>query len=780
METDLHKLRLRLATIEHQQDALNFEITRLQKELDALERALPGVEVGTATFEAQAPAQTAVSEAVQTLSTPTRTAPPSAPPQMAPLPPPSFSTPLEKRIGENFSSIIGTIILVLGVSIGIKYAIDHDLISPTTRIVLAYLTGSVLFGVAQRLRPKYPELSAVILGGAMSIVYFSTYAAHQFYNLMGQTSAFALMVAITVLTVWQALAYQRQSIAIGGLVGAYGIPFLLSHGEDNPVFLFTYISIVNVGILYIAFWRNWRYLRPLAFAISWFLLLLWCLDKSADLPNLRIGLSFLSVFFFTFYGMWLMEQLRQTPEEASNRTAFGPGDAFYLFFNACLYFVLGYFRLDFEGYRSFQGLFALFNLGVHLGVSYWLFRRFAQAPPFAFLSRFAIALSLLFFAIQFDGLAVTLGWAATFAGIFWIGRRYRLPVYEIGTLLILPFLLLRLWINNESRYFNDYSFGVPAERFESLLNPIFFTNLAVIAAVLAVFFLHRRSTQQEDGEPTAIEKVLPFWAPALLVVATGLTYTVFFHEIHYYFNQQYADSLKIDPLGGNEDLHAFKIVWLIQYTMAFIAILNYGANKIQRQPWARNALGILSLGTVGVFLTLGLYVLGALKNRVLEPDSAFPAGSGHLYLRYVSMVLLAVLLWTTHRLQRPSFEKAPALKQVFELVLHGTILWVISSELVHWLELYGLHDRSYKMALSILFGAYALMMVFLGIQKNARHLRLAAIALFGVTLLKLLLYDLAHLSTIPKTIVLVSLGSLLLVVSYLYNRFADKIFEDEQ
>ena len=697
---------------------------------------------------------------------------------METLPPPAFSRPLEKRIGENFSSIIGTIILVLGVSVGIKYAIDHDLISPTTRIVLAYLTGAVLFGVAQRLRGKYPELSAVILGGAMAIVYFSTYAAHQFYNLMGQTSAFALMVAITVLTVWQALAYQRQSIAIGGLVGAYGIPFLLSHGEDNPVFLFTYISIVNGGILYIAFWRNWRYLRPLAFAISWFLLGFWCMDKSADLPSLRIGLSFLSVFFFTFYGMWLMEQLRQTPEDTLKPTTFGAGDAFYLFFNACLYFVLGYFRLDVEGYRPFQGLFTLFNLAVHLGVSYWLFRRFAQAPPFAFLSRLAIALCLLFFAVQFDGLAVTLGWAATFAGIFWIGRWYRLPVYEIGTLLVLPFLLLRLWINNQSRYYNDYSFGVPGVRFESLLNPTFFTNLAVIAAVLAVFFLHRRSIRQKEGGLTAIEKVLPFWAPFLLVVATVLTYTVFFHEISYYFNQQYADSLKIDTVRGNEDLHAFKIVWLLHYTMAFIAILNYGATRIQRQVWTSNALGILSLGTVGVFLTAGLYVLGALKNRVLEPDLVFPAGSGHLYLRYVSMVLLAVLLWTTHRLQRPAFEERPLLKQVFELVLHGTILWVVSSELIHWMELHGLHDRSYKMALSILFGAYALMMVFLGIQKNARHLRLAAIALFGVTLLKLLLYDLAHLSTIPKTIVLVSLGSLLLVISYLYNRFADKILND--
>jgi len=73
--------------------------------------------------------------------------------------------------------------------------------------------------------------------------------------------------------------------------------------------------------------------------------------------------------------------------------------------------------------------------------------------------------------------------------------------------------------------------------------------------------------------------------------------------------------------------------------------------------------------------------------------------------------------------------------------------------------------------LSILWGLYALVLVGIGIYKKKKHLRIAAMALFGVTLAKLFLYDITQLNTIAKTVVMVSLGILLLIFSFLYNKF---------
>ena len=89
----------------------------------------------------------------------------------------------ERFIGGNLFNKIGIAIILIGVFIGVKYSIDHDLISPTMRIILGYLTGGALFGVGYYLKPKYEKFSAVLVSGAMAIFYFLTYVAYDFYQM---------------------------------------------------------------------------------------------------------------------------------------------------------------------------------------------------------------------------------------------------------------------------------------------------------------------------------------------------------------------------------------------------------------------------------------------------------------------------------------------------------------------------------------------------------------------------------------------------------------------
>ncbi|RZL57792.1 MAG: DUF2339 domain-containing protein, partial [Pedobacter sp.] len=84
----------------------------------------------------------------------------------------------------------------------------------------------------------------------------------------------------------------------------------------------------------------------------------------------------------------------------------------------------------------------------------------------------------------------------------------------------------------------------------------------------------------------------------------------------------------------------------------------------------------------------------------------------------------------------------------------------------------------YKLGLSILWGIYSLFLISMGLAKNKKHLRIGAMVLFGITLIKLFIYDIAYLSTISKTIVFVSLGILLLIISFLYNKYKHLIIDD--
>ena len=91
--------------------------------------------------------------------------------------PPTPKSDLEKFIGENLINKIGMAVTVIGVGIGVKYSIDHQLISPLTRIILGYLMGIGLMGFALWLKKNYEIFSAVLLSGSMAILYFITFSS---------------------------------------------------------------------------------------------------------------------------------------------------------------------------------------------------------------------------------------------------------------------------------------------------------------------------------------------------------------------------------------------------------------------------------------------------------------------------------------------------------------------------------------------------------------------------------------------------------------------------
>lgn len=79
-----------------------------------------------------------------------------------------------------------------------------------------------------------------------------------------------------------------------------------------------------------------------------------------------------------------------------------------------------------------------------------------------------------------------------------------------------------------------------------------------------------------------------------------------------------------------------------------------------------------------------------------------------------------------------------------------------------------------------MWGIYALALIVIGIYKRKTYLRISAIVLFALTLVKIFFYDIADLSTISKTVVFISLGVLLLIISFLYNKFKDVISENNE
>lgn len=681
----------------------------------------------------------------------------------------------EKFVGENLINKIGIVITVIGVGIGAKYAIDHDLISPLTRIMLGYLVGLVLLGFALRLKKQYLNFSAVLLSGSMAIIYFLTYAAFAFYELIPLWLTFVIMVMITGVTVGAAINYNRQVIAHIGLVGAYAVPFLLSNDSGNVSILFSYMAIINTGILVIAFKKYWKSLYYSSFIITWSIVISWYVQSYQPQVHFGLALIFISVFFTIFYVIFLAYKLLK-------KELFEITDILMILGNSSVFYGLGYIvLLSHETGEAVLCLFTLGNALIHFAVCMVICR---QKQTDRNLLYFTAGLSLVYLTIAIpiglDGNWVTLLWSVEVAILFWIGRIKNTALYE---LLSYPLMFLAFFslINDWICHYQFFGNEVAIERIVPIFNTVFLTSLLFIASFVSVNIINGN---KKHISPLNTRKwligTMNIFIPALTLI---VLYGLFVMELSTFWNQLYLDSIVTMNTGltvpehiKNNDIIKYNSISIIDYTLLFLSLLSIA--NIRRLK--NNLLGSINIGlsaiAAGVFLTIGLYAIGELRDSCLSQANAeyFYRGWFNIGIRYVSFVFVGLMLFSLKKYVHQPFIEMDLTKE-FDFFLHITLLTIISNELINWMDIYK-SEQSYKLGLSILWGVYALFLIGFGIWKKKKHLRIGAIALFGMTLIKLFLYDISYLDTISKTIVFVSLGVLLLIISFLYNKYKKLIF----
>lgn len=685
---------------------------------------------------------------------------------------PKDKSNLEKFIGENLINKIGILITVIGVIIGAKYSIENNLISPLTRIILGYLVGLGLLGFGFKLKAKYESYSAVLVSGALAILYFITFAAYDLYGLFPQLVAFAIMLLCTVFGVVASLNYNRQVIAHIGLVGAYGVPFLLSNNSGNTIVLFSYMALINIGILVISLKKYWKALYYVSFAFTWLIYAAWSLFSRVN-TDFSMGFSFLVIFFVIFYSTFLAFKLLKSEQ-------FKVGDIILIMLNSFIFYGLGIALLySHDNGAPYLGLFTLANALIHFAVTLYIHKKkLADRNLFYLTSGFVLTFITIAIPVQLDGNWVTLIWALEATILFWIGKTKKVSFYEHLSYILIVLSVFSLLMDWSETYLSYRYLGADT-------NPTPFLNTTLLTSFLCLIsygFMNWIQWKFDIEKKSIANKLMSVCLPALFIL---ILYFSIYLEVDYYWNDAF-EATKIQISGDdshiypeyNYNLKDLGTVWTLFYTMLFISLLSIiNSVKIKNR-----VLGIVAL-IVGIvvalsFLTSGLYTFSELRENYLTQDLVefYEIGNYNLYIRYIGFLFFAILLFAIRMLVRQNFMKIN-FKIPFEILLHISIIWITSSELLNWMDLAG-SEQSYKLGLSILWGLYALLLIALGIWKNKKYLRIGAITLFSFTLIKLFFYDISSLNTISKTIVFVSLGILLLIISFLYNKYKHIIADE--
>ena len=498
------------------------------------------------------------------------------PPAEGPGPEP----PDEARLAGAWFARAGALAVLIGAGFAFKYGIDRGLLTEGARVLIGLLAGLafVAWGYWAR-RKQWHTFSQAVTAGGIAICYLSVIVADAAYHLITGPETFASLLAITAGSAVLAYAYDSLALAVLATIGGFLNPFLAWQvGKPAGAPLYTYIALLDAGVLGLAFFKAWRPLDAVARAGTWLLF-------GAGLSSVSFGVAeaFATAFLLLFIAVPILATLAPARRDGEPSDE---GDAVLLVLSASSYFAYSMYLLTHNGHADLRGLFS-FGLAAAFAGLAWL--AYALAPRDRVLRRclggLCVAASTVAIPLEFHRFPRAVAWAGEGLGVTWAGMRMRsVPVRTLGAAILGGGSLFTLGL-----LFDQYH---PAR---VLVSPSSAAVLLVVAVLAVEAFAFSRD---EDPDSPRV------WYPLTAIAANGLA---------------------LAWLSAEAVAHYHSVAWgpgwqSLQFSLSAIWGLYAGvlltAGVASRQRWARLAALALFAVTAGKMLTIDLWTLST-GQRVL-------------------------------------------------------------------------------------------------------------------------------------------------------------------
>ena len=418
----------------------------------------------------------------------------------------------EFNLAANWFAIVGIVAIVFAVVFFLKYAFDNGLIGPVGQVIIGLIFGITLIFTGEFLRQKVHRYSQVISSGGIAVLYLSIWAAWGLFNLISPIATLSSISVITVLSSLLAIRYEAVYIAVLGVIGGFATPILLGKGFDSQIFLMSYVVVLNVGVLGISFFKNWRELNVATFGGTYIVIISWIAAYWKP-DKLTITLFFLTLIFLIFaISLFIYNFVYKKEAEES--------DIILMLANAIVYFGLGYYLITDAGFKDFVGFFAFALSAFYFVLGSFSYQKFKEN---SYLTLGFLGISIFFLTIavplQVKNNLITIVWAIEAVSLLLLGFLISSQKLRVAALLIYILVFVRLF---------GFDTQIDISKFVLIFNMRFLTFiLSAISMGLASYLYAKYGQNLNDDE----KKILP----VILIAANVLLIWAFSWEsISYY------------------------------------------------------------------------------------------------------------------------------------------------------------------------------------------------------------------------------------------------------
>lgn len=682
---------------------------------------------------------------------------------------------LERFIGENLINKIGILILVLGISYFVKFAIDKNWIGEPARVGVGILAGGIVMLVAHKLRLNYKAFSSVLVAGAISIFYFTIVVAFHDYHLFSQTVAFIIMVVITAFSAFISVSYDRMELAALTLIGGFAAPFMVSTGSGNYVVLFSYITILNVGILLIAYYKKWGFINLLSYIFTVILFGGWVITIIGPEKAPYLGAL---IFGFVFYLIFILMNI---VNNIKTKTSFSNTQLSILVSNTFLFYAAGIVIFE-NSWPQYKGMFTLL-LGIFNFCFAWLLYKKLDMDQKVIYILIGLTLTFVTLAIpiQFNGNYITLFWAAEAVLLMWLARKSKIENFRFGSVIVHMLMFISLVMDWGQIYSQNDSLIIIANR-------AFLTGAFAVASFIALL----KVLKQDSGSYKALGLIfnVESYVKFIQLFVVLLIYIVGFIELRYqtfsYLESAYA-------------VYSLIALYHLLFSVAVIQLYCIGKSQIAQK--IGSIMGSINIIVFILFFSLFAY------NEVEAYISAEIASKFAYWLHFALLVAALYTAMQVYKMNSKMILTEFRGKSFLPWIVVIFLVYLASSELMlnalalslnpitqeditaaHQLikytnytdqNLYSVlanrnittvSNQIIKTGFPILWGIIAFLLLILGIKKQLKNIRIAALILLGITIVKLFIYDIRNASETGKIIAFILLGVLILVISFVYQK----------
>lgn len=665
----------------------------------------------------------------------------------------------------NWLNAIGIITLVLGIGFFVKYAIDQDWINEIGRVALGVAVGGIIAGIAHKLSTKYAVFSSVLMGGSLAILYTTITLAFREYQLFNQTVTFIILSIITVLAVCLSIAYKRQELAIFAFIGGMLAPLLISTGNGNHWVLFSYIFLLNTGVLIVAIRQKWLLVDKFSYILTYLYLFAWIVLK-VNKEYQADAIFFTALFFLQFMVLLVLRYIKNSKEKS---------DVWQLLYITLVNFtsLICFFMIQANSMGTNYLGVIIVGMALINALFIVLTMRSKTAPidkNFSYtLLAITIGLVSLAIPVQLSKVYITIVWAVEMSVLFWIWTRSKANLFRIGS-MVLGVLTLVSYLMDIRSFNPTLIYDIEADKTSIVeilpiaINQYTLTGIVILLSFFFIYYITGKTPVVEEDtiglkgmqQPTSSE-IHNVLTSLLLVLAYGIG----FLEISY----QVGARIEYPYLGGTAGI--YKFFSLVTYTVVYAAMyLVWYKKKMTKLFYS------IHIAVSGLLLLLFTIAVSSLRKDIFYFGEYTPS---YFTLHLLAVGAFAYFYFRLYRniqlLSDQSYKWVHALLfaslvLLSSVELDNLVVWMVSTEETYKAVLSDVHAYGYP----ILWGLMAMLLMIIGMNKEKAELRKLSLISFGIIVLKFYLYDVWRMNQGGKIASFVVLGVILLVVSFLLER----------